>query len=134
MGSPFLFWLSFKLNIDRKLDRFKKLKEESIVIPYRDNPLVFAFWTCLQLERYLTQFKFVMILLIIRSDIVAELPVPMSGILTYEEDMPTPNVKAAVEWDHFDPVHIESYMTQLHLRKHLNQLHTMFYKPEETDG
>lgn len=58
----------------------------------------------------------------------------MSGILTYEENMPTPNVRAAVEFDHFDLVHIESYMTQLHLRKHLNQLHTMFYKPEESEG
>jgi hypothetical protein len=48
--------------------------------------------------------------------------------------MPTPNVRAAVEFDHFDLVHIESYMTQLHLRKHLNQLHTMFYKPEESEG
>lgn len=58
---------------------------------------------------------------------------PMSGILTYEDDMPLPNVKAAVE-EKFDPVHIESYMTQLNLRKHLNQLHTMFYKPDESDG
>lgn len=103
--------------LNPKLDRFKRLKDQNEVIPHRDNPLVFAFWTCLQLE----------------SDILAELHVPVSGILTYEENMPTPNVRAAVEFDHFDLIHIESYMTQLHLRKHLNQLHTMFYKPEESD-
>ena len=68
------------------------------------------------------------------SDILAELHVPMSGILTYEETMPIPNVTAAVEFDHIERTHIESYMTQLNLRKHLNQLHTMFYKPSESDG
>lgn len=68
------------------------------------------------------------------SDIVAELNLPMSGILTLEENMPAPNFMAALEFDRFDPIHIESYMTQLQLRKHLNQLHTMFYKPEESEG
>lgn len=63
------------------------------------------------------------------SDIVAELPVPHSGILTYEEDMPGPNLQAAVDIDKFDSLVIESYAAQLHMRKHLNQLHNMFYKP-----
>jgi hypothetical protein len=63
------------------------------------------------------------------SDIVAELPCPHSGILTYEEDMPAPNYTAAVA-DGFEPRIIESYSAQLFLRKHLNQLHNMFYKPE----
>jgi hypothetical protein len=58
----------------------------------------------------------------------------MSGILTFEENMPAPNFLAAVEYDKFDSIQIESYMTQLQLRKHLNQLHTMFYKPEESEG
>jgi hypothetical protein len=37
-----------------KLDRFKKIKygQEGGVVPAKDNPLVIAFWTCLQLERY----------------------------------------------------------------------------------
>lgn len=69
-----------------------------------------------------------------QSDIIAELNVPMSGILNLEENMPTPNVRAAVERDQFDQLQITSYMTQLHLRKHLNQLHTMFYNPDESDG
>jgi hypothetical protein len=68
-------------------------------------------------------------LLNINSDIVAELPVPHSGILTYEEDMPSPNLQAAADIDGFDPLHMESYSAQLYLRKHLNQLHNMFYKP-----
>jgi hypothetical protein len=64
------------------------------------------------------------------SDIVAELPCPHSGILTYEDDMPGPNLQAASDIDGFDPFIIESYSAQLFLRKHLNQLHNMFYKPE----
>lgn len=60
---------------------------------------------------------------------MAELPCPHSGILTYEEDMPSPNYKAAVD-DGFGHDVIESYAAQLFLRKHLNQLHNMFYKPE----
>jgi hypothetical protein len=36
-----------------KLDRFKKIKAEPAIPPAKDNPLIFAFWTCLQLERYL---------------------------------------------------------------------------------
>ena len=68
--------------------------------------------------------------LTIYSDIVAELPCPHSGILTYEDDMPGPNLQAASDIDGFDPFIIESYSAQLFLRKHLNQLHNMFYKPE----
>ena len=63
------------------------------------------------------------------SDIVAELPCPHSGILTYEEDMPGPNLQAACD-EGFDQRIIESYSAQLFLRKHLNQLHNMFYKPD----
>ena len=58
------------------------------------------------------------------------MPCPHSGILTYEEDMPTPNYLAACENDGFDQRIIESYSAQLFLRKHLNQLHNMFYKPD----
>jgi hypothetical protein len=64
------------------------------------------------------------------SDIVAELPCPHSGILTYEDDMPSPNFQAASDHDGFPPIVMESYGAQLFLRKHLNQLHNMFYRPE----
>ncbi|TVY47926.1 hypothetical protein LOCC1_G001631 [Lachnellula occidentalis] len=63
------------------------------------------------------------------SDIVAELPMPHSGILTYEEDMPGPNLPAALDIDGFDRRIIEAYSAQLFIRKHLNMLHNMFYKP-----
>jgi hypothetical protein len=69
-------------------------------------------------------------ILIVRSDIVAELPCPHSGILTHEEDMPSPNFTAAADLGGFEPTVVESYGAQLFLRKHLNQLHNMFYKPE----
>jgi hypothetical protein len=68
----------------------------------------------------------------LESDIIAELPVPQSNILTYEDDMPHPNLKIAEDMEGFDSFMLESYTAQLFLRKHLNLLHTMFYKPETT--
>jgi hypothetical protein len=56
--------------------------------------------------------------------------VPMSGILNYEDDMPHPNVDAAVA-EGFDARLVQSYSAQLILRKHLNQIHTLFYSPKE---
>jgi hypothetical protein len=64
------------------------------------------------------------------SDILAELPYPHSGILTYEEDMPAPNLQAARDIDGLSDLVLESYSAQLYLRKHLNMLHTMFYNPD----
>lgn len=109
---------SLQVILRPKLERFKRLKSTASFVPGKDNPLLFAFWTCLQLE----------------SDIVAELPCPHSGILTYEEDMPGPNLQHAVDVDGFDHMIIQSYTAQLFLRKHLNQLHNMFYKPEGEDN
>lgn len=40
------------LTLYRKLDRFRKIKAKTEIPPAKDNPLIFAFWTCLQLERY----------------------------------------------------------------------------------
>ncbi|KAK2625086.1 hypothetical protein QTJ16_005455 [Diplocarpon rosae] len=97
-----------------KLARLAKTKQDNGIVYHKDNPLVIAFWTCLQLE----------------SDLLAELPCPHSGILTYEEDMPLPNATAMVEEDKFDRRAMQSYNAQLVLRKHLNGLHNMFYKPE----
>jgi len=54
---------------------------------------------------------------------------PHSNILTYEEDMPGPNLQAASDIDGFDRRIIEAYSAQLFIRKHLNMLHNMFYKP-----
>jgi hypothetical protein len=44
--------------------------------------------------------------------------------------MPSPNFKAAADLDGFDAIVMESYGAQLFLRKHLNLLHNMFYRPE----
>ncbi|KAI1366164.1 hypothetical protein F5Y08DRAFT_144681 [Xylaria arbuscula] len=78
----------------------------------RDNQLSFAFWTCLQLE----------------SDILAELPLPQSGILAYESQMPYPNTEFAIE--HGFPQYVtEGYLAQLYLRKQLNRVHNLLYDP-----
>ncbi|PVH80637.1 hypothetical protein DL98DRAFT_548976 [Cadophora sp. DSE1049] len=104
---------SLQVILRPKLDRLRKIKEQGLVIPDKDHPLVVAFWTCLQLE----------------SDIVAELPCPHSGILTYEEDMPHPHF-ATQERHGIENDVVHSYVGQLFLRKHLNQLHNMFYRPD----
>jgi hypothetical protein len=46
--------MDLRLTVSRKLDRFKKVKAANDLVPARDNPLVIAFWTCLQLERYIS--------------------------------------------------------------------------------
>jgi len=61
------------------------------------------------------------------SDILAELPIPMSGITSYEELMPPPNYELAASLGFPNRV-LESYLGQLHLRKCLNQLHGLLYK------
>ncbi|RKF72256.1 putative c6 zinc finger domain-containing protein [Golovinomyces cichoracearum] len=101
-----------------RLERFRRASAEQKIVQAKDNPLIFAFWTCLQLE----------------SDIVAEIPCPQTGILTFEEDMPGPNLQAAHHDDGFEENVIESYSAQLFLRKHLNSLHSMFYKPRDPNS
>jgi len=99
------------------LDRFRRLHEmgrQDAVTEKSDNQLVFAFWTCLQLE----------------SDIIAELPLPQSHILAYEDMMPYPNIQVAKGLG-FDEYVLQSYLAQLYLRKTLNQIHGMLYNPEK---
>lgn len=62
------------------------------------------------------------------SDLIAELPVPPSGLLSYEEDMPHPNMSLLHGYP--QPV-LDSYPGQLYLRTHLNSIHRMFYAPED---
>ncbi|KAF2968363.1 hypothetical protein GQX73_g5190 [Xylaria multiplex] len=83
----------------------------------RDNQLAFAFWTCLQLE----------------SDILAELPLPQSGILAYESQMPYPNTEFAHAHG-FPPYVTEGYLAQLYLRKQLNRVHNLLYDPTTMDS
>ncbi|OTA70065.1 hypothetical protein K449DRAFT_321060 [Hypoxylon sp. EC38] len=98
------------------LDRLSKWHDEgrSIGQSRRDNQLAFAFWTCLQLE----------------SDILAELPLPHSNILQYEDRMPYPNSEYAVNQGFSEHV-ITGYIAQLYLRKQLNQVHTLLYDSDK---
>ncbi|KAK1750565.1 hypothetical protein QBC47DRAFT_119169 [Echria macrotheca] len=113
---------ALQIRIRPRLDRFKQLHETmpsqlNAVTEKSDNGLVFAFWTCLQLE----------------SDIIAELPLPQSHILAYEEIMPYPNIPLAREQG-FEHRVLESYLAQLYLRKSLNQIHQTLYNPEDVQS
>jgi hypothetical protein len=92
----------------------------------RDNQLAFAFWTCLQLERYVdarqSEHKSTNEI----SDILAELPMPHSGILTYEEAIPFPNLSSQANGG-YDGYILTSYQAQLWVRKQLNQVHNQLY-------
>ncbi|KAI0845980.1 hypothetical protein F5Y00DRAFT_254929 [Daldinia vernicosa] len=98
------------------LDRLSKWHDQgrSIGQSRRDNQLAFAFWTCLQLE----------------SDILAELPLPQSGILQYEDRMPYPNSEYAVNQGFSEHI-VTGYIAQLYLRKQLNQVHTLLYDSDK---
>ncbi|ETS82120.1 hypothetical protein PFICI_07122 [Pestalotiopsis fici W106-1] len=87
--------------------------------PYstRDNQLAFAFWTCLQLE----------------SDILAELQLPHSGILMYEEAIPFPNLSTQMNNGYSQDI-LTSYQAQLWVRKQLNQVHHQLYSLDLPDG
>ncbi|KAL3424024.1 hypothetical protein PVAG01_03305 [Phlyctema vagabunda] len=108
---------ALRVIIRKRLGRWEKLMAKDLgerePVPAKDNPDLFAFWTLLQLE----------------SDILAELPLEQTGILRYEAKVPWPNMVQA-EKDGFSRFVLDSYSAQLFLRKHLNQLHTMFYSPE----
>lgn len=111
---------ALQTKIRPSMDRFRKLQENQTnsrnteqIKDKLDNLLVFAFWSILQLE----------------SDIIAELPLPQSHILAFEEMMPYPSINLAKEWN-FDDHVLQSYLAQLYLRKHLNQIHNVLYNPE----
>lgn len=68
-------------------------------------------------------------MLIRHSDLIAELPLPPSGLLQYENDMPQPNMSLL---QGFDQRVVDSYPAQLYLRTHLNSIHRMFYSPDDS--
>lgn len=95
------------------LDKLRNMKmHHQFIQEPKHNQLALAFWTCLQLE----------------SDLIAELPLPPSGLLNYEEDMPHPNMSLLAG---FDQRVLDSYLGQLYLRTHLNSIHRMFYAPDD---
>ncbi|RDA93725.1 hypothetical protein CP533_0214 [Ophiocordyceps camponoti-saundersi (nom. inval.)] len=98
------------------LDKLRKMKRSRVLInDPKYNQISLVFWTCLQLE----------------SDLIAEMPVPPSGLLQYEDDMPTPNMSLLKD---VDQRVLDSYPGQLYLRTHLNSIHRLFYAPEDTSA
>ncbi|KAI9794155.1 MAG: hypothetical protein M1835_006745 [Candelina submexicana] len=92
-----------------KFAREKKLARRDLII--------FAFWTCLQLE----------------SDILAELDLPHSGISRYEDSMPLPRGVTLGDHEHNKPIIMIYYSTQIHLRRILNRAHTALYQAKATN-
>ncbi|KAL2141273.1 hypothetical protein VTI28DRAFT_2645 [Corynascus sepedonium] len=110
---------ALQMKLRPSLDRYRRLKEltgesKAVVEDKLDNQIFIAFWTCLQLE----------------SDIIAELPLPQSHILAYEEIMPYPDIKLG-KAQGFDERVLQSYLAQLYLRKALNEIHGMLYNPDK---
>ncbi|KAB5555007.1 hypothetical protein GE09DRAFT_147122 [Coniochaeta sp. 2T2.1] len=104
-----------------RLDKLAKLQRDApynqnVVSKVQDNQMVYAFWSCLQLE----------------SDIIAELPLVQSGILNFEEHIPYPNPSLATGYGGFEQRVLTSFSAQLYLRKALNQVHQMLYDPSKT--
>ena len=112
----FIHQASHKLQVIMRpsLDKLRKFRQTPnyLVAEPKYNQLALAFWTCLQLE----------------SDLIAELPLPPSGLLSYENDMPHPNMSLLRG---FPQNVLDSYPGQLYLRTHLNSIHRMFYSPED---
>ncbi|GJN86998.1 hypothetical protein PLIIFM63780_010580 [Purpureocillium lilacinum] len=95
------------------MSKLKEIKDKQMLITdMKYNQLALAFWTCLQLE----------------SDLIAELTLPPSGLLSYEDAMPHPNLSLI---EGFDQRVLDSYPGQLYLRTHLNSIHRMFYAPDD---
>ncbi|KAK2045344.1 hypothetical protein LZ31DRAFT_246940 [Colletotrichum somersetense] len=97
----------------RDMSRFFKMGVYNPPEKKRDNSVLLAFWSCLQLE----------------NDIIAELELPRSRCQDYEEQMPWPNMKLMD--DGFSVRVRDSYIGQLYLRKTLNTIHNLLYDPKE---
>ncbi|KAI9710171.1 MAG: hypothetical protein M1812_007502 [Candelaria pacifica] len=84
----------------------------------RQDLIILAFWTCLQLE----------------SDLLAELDLPHSGISRYEDSIPLPKGVTLRDHDsnHKKPAVMIYYSAQIYLRKILNRAHTALYRTKKT--
>ncbi len=122
------------------LERFNLMRRSLTPVGRkRDNQLVIAFWSCLQLERFVTatyrgrcRTAFAETTLTCwRSDILAELPLAPSGVLSYEQYVPYPNDRLVGELG-FEEHVLQSYSGQLFLRNRLNEIHKNFYDAKDT--
>lgn len=93
----------------------------------------FAYWTCLQLERWANGRKLNPLFdhtLTTSSDILAELDLPASGISRSEGriDLPKGHFTLRLPQNPKNSTMMFFYSAQIHLRKVLNQIHTDLYK------
>jgi len=102
----------------------------------KDNHLLFAYWTCLQLESYVSTYNIDNIPAnCYYRDIVAELTtLPQSGVLRLEHVMPYPDVRLAVSDGDLDEKAGQCYTAQLWMRKRLNFIHRALYGPGKSKG
>ncbi|KFY50547.1 hypothetical protein V495_00184 [Pseudogymnoascus sp. VKM F-4514 (FW-929)] len=119
------------------LGRYKEMQERmgntetarNVMCDPQDNNILITFWTCLQFERLLSSLAGLELQLTVLSDIVAELRVPQSKILSLESRMPWPHLVTAVDNGDATPRQIKCYLGLLALRKHLNNIHRTLYGP-----
>ncbi|KAF5630186.1 hypothetical protein F25303_10012 [Fusarium sp. NRRL 25303] len=107
----FILDASHKLQVIMRpsLGRMRDIKRDGELIQENKyNQLALAFWACLQLE----------------SDISNETPVPSSGLLSYEDGMPYPNMSLLTG---FDQRILECYLGLIYLRTHFNTIHRILH-------
>ena len=99
----------------------------------------FAYWTCLQLERYASAnlcrvHREMLTMTPTSSDILAELDLPASGISRSEARISLPKglftLSLPNEISAPSTMMMFFYSAQIHLRKVLNRVHTDLYKVE----
>lgn len=73
-----------------------------------------------------------LLILSLHSDIIAELPLPQSGILAWQEKIPLPNQYLASRYG-FDARILSSFSAQAYLRKNLNKILEMLYHPSREE-
>ncbi|TKA83279.1 hypothetical protein B0A55_00792 [Friedmanniomyces simplex] len=109
------YWTGYG-DVGKKYEQGQKLIKDK-----RHNMIILASWTCLQLE----------------SDILAELPLPSSGIKEVEQMLLWPDkvpedetyngLDTEVSKDKRDPNILMFYTSQMYLRTKLNQVHRELY-------
>jgi hypothetical protein len=101
---------------------------------YYKDLVEFAFWTCLQLERYDSdRIIETAAVLTLDSDMLAELDLPASGISRSESRIATPGGMFSIGADGVKDApetfsNMFHYSGQIHLRKLLDSVHKNLYK------
>ena len=122
------------VSLGRGLTMRRRLESESSEL--KKDLILRAFWSCLQLERFVQTLHrsevLERLLIAYGSDILAELDLPPSGISRLEDSMPLPSSitdSSTTEGANEDnPSMWMYYLAQIALRKLLNRAHTSLYK------